>query len=305
MSHESIIQLMIDKGYSDLVGGGDPRDNGELNLAILNKYYSLNEISSVLDYGCGCGRLALPLLEQMQGAGKYVGIDIIPDLIDFCISEISTIYSNSQFIRVDAQNSHYSKWLNNIRSNDYNLAHLAETECQSYSLITAFSVFTHMPKREMALNLNLLSNLLQPNGKIILSMFLINSFTHSCIESGISMISFNRNSFKLNQHIFYADQKDPMAAVGVTEDFLFDIASESGLTVTDIHYGRWRGRPSELSFQDVVVLGKAAHLPDNFNAKRYLDMNSDLPWSPESPSGLLDAKLHYLHHGYYEGRRSK
>src|ERR1051325_8087859 len=61
------------------VVGGNFDVLGFLELETL-KYFGLEKSFYIIDVGCGSGRLAKPLSEFLEG--KYLGIDIIPELVD-------------------------------------------------------------------------------------------------------------------------------------------------------------------------------------------------------------------------------
>lgn len=300
--HSIIREKMIDSGYSELVGGGDPFENGNINLGIINKYSQINENSSILDFGCGCGRLALPLLEQMANNGRYVGVDIIPDLVNFCRIEIASVYSNSEFYQLEATNSHYSEWLKKSSPIEGHLSKLSDLGGEQFHLIVAFSVFTHLSSSELAKYFHALTELLHPGGTLLVSVFLVNSVTKKSTEDGNSAISFIRPTWRKRKE-YFADKDSEMAAVGFPEKTVIDSAAQAGLSPTNIYYGSWSGQASSSSFQDIVVLKKTARLPRNFSPGTYLSLHPDLPWDPLTKDGLDSAKLHYLNFGFYEGRR--
>jgi SAM-dependent methyltransferase len=60
--------------------GGEFEAIGILELETL-KYFGLKEDDYVVDVGCGSGRLAQPLSQHLKGG--YLGIDIVPDLVDY------------------------------------------------------------------------------------------------------------------------------------------------------------------------------------------------------------------------------
>ena len=132
---ELITAKMIEKGYAELVGGGDPIANGDLNLALLKRLLSLSRDMHILDFGCGCGRLALPLLEYLNGSGHYLGIDIIHELVQFCREEITPHYSNSEFLQLAASNSHYKKWVSNFNPPEFGVKSLDSVANESFDLI--------------------------------------------------------------------------------------------------------------------------------------------------------------------------
>jgi SAM-dependent methyltransferase len=63
--------------------GGQFEAFGILERAILIQY-GLKPGDYVVDVGCGSGRLAKPLSEFLRG--PYLGIDVVPDLVDFARS---------------------------------------------------------------------------------------------------------------------------------------------------------------------------------------------------------------------------
>src|SRR5439155_15208886 len=60
--------------------GGEFEAFGILERDLLVQY-GLQPAGHVIDVGCGSGRLAKPLSEYLRG--PYLGIDIVPDLVDY------------------------------------------------------------------------------------------------------------------------------------------------------------------------------------------------------------------------------
>src|SRR2546425_10838145 len=63
---------------------GNFRREGEEFLDYLVKLANLRPSDAVLDVGCGIGRVAVALTQFMSGAGRYEGMDIVPDAINWC-----------------------------------------------------------------------------------------------------------------------------------------------------------------------------------------------------------------------------
>src|SRR6185295_9797404 len=61
-----------------LAVGGDFDAIGQVLRATLI-HHGLQKQDYVIDVGCGSGRLAKPLSEYLEG--KYLGIDVVPDLL--------------------------------------------------------------------------------------------------------------------------------------------------------------------------------------------------------------------------------
>lgn len=64
----------------EIAVGGQFEAYGIIERAILLQY-GLQPDHYVIDVGCGSGRLARPLAEHLRG--RYLGIDIVPDLVNY------------------------------------------------------------------------------------------------------------------------------------------------------------------------------------------------------------------------------
>jgi len=102
-------------------------------------------VETILDWGCGTGRVTRHLGNYFPEAG-ITGIDANPACIDWLQDNIP---------HIDWQLGSY-QLVNKISSN-------------SFDLIIALSVLTHLPASEQANWLNKLYSLLQPQGLVLLS----------------------------------------------------------------------------------------------------------------------------------------
>src|SRR6516225_1529805 len=84
---------------SEVVGGGDPKEiaNGIVDLIRTN--IGLKPSAAILDVGCGCGRIAAGVAEQVNTKATYTGIDIVPGLVEFARKHITSRYPNFKFYR--------------------------------------------------------------------------------------------------------------------------------------------------------------------------------------------------------------
>src|SRR5471032_1693123 len=65
----------------DGVGGGDFTAVGQEFFRHFTDIGGLKPEHRVLDVGCGCGRMAVPLIPFLTGTGEYHGFDIVPAAI--------------------------------------------------------------------------------------------------------------------------------------------------------------------------------------------------------------------------------
>jgi len=101
---------------------------------------------SVVDLGCGSGRLSSALTKQLGGSIEYLGIDVVQDLLDYAAPRAAPNYRfvlNAE-LRFPAPE-------------------------QSADFVTAFSVFTHLHAHETFAYLVDARRILRPGGTIVFS----------------------------------------------------------------------------------------------------------------------------------------
>ena len=124
--------------------GGDFEAVGQLEYALLLQY-GLEKTHTVIDVGCGSGRLGFQLREYLDG--KYIGIDIMKELFT---------YAESKCKRPDWE--------------FYEAPGLSIPENSDFAdFICFFSVFTHLLHEESYKYLEEAARVIKPKGKIIIS----------------------------------------------------------------------------------------------------------------------------------------
>ena len=117
-------------------------------------HHGLRTHDYVIDVGCGSARLAKPLAEYL--AGDYLGIDVVPELID---------YARRLVPRPD--------WRFKIASG----LTIPEQD-EKADMVCFFSVFTHLLHDESFIYLREAKRVLRPGGKIVLSFLDFRIDTH-------------------------------------------------------------------------------------------------------------------------------
>jgi methylase of polypeptide subunit release factors len=72
-----------------LVGDRDFAAIGKSLVSYSRSVGGLQPWHRVLDIGCGCGRVAIPLTHFLNGHGSYDGLDIVPAAVDWCNRSIN------------------------------------------------------------------------------------------------------------------------------------------------------------------------------------------------------------------------
>ncbi|MBO0348931.1 class I SAM-dependent methyltransferase [Phormidium pseudopriestleyi FRX01] len=202
----------------------------------------------VLDVGCGVGRMAVPLTQYLSDRGSYEGFDIVESGITWCQSVISPRYPNFQFQRADLYNQYYNPTGQEQASN-YRFPY----SDNRFDFVFLTSVFTHILPEGIENYLREISRVIKPGGQALVTAFLLNEDSLSCLKSGLSTLDFT----EIFETYRFADEKFPESAVAYEERFFLELAEQFGLRVNPpIHYGSWCGREDFLSVQDILLLGK-------------------------------------------------
>ena len=89
----------------NLTGGGPATFEviSRHHIDVLKKYMDLQPSHTVLEIGCGIGRDAIPFLEILGPSGRYWGVDIIKDSIDWCQANITDRNPRFNFIHYNVK----------------------------------------------------------------------------------------------------------------------------------------------------------------------------------------------------------
>ncbi|MBV9392756.1 MAG: class I SAM-dependent methyltransferase [Verrucomicrobia bacterium] len=132
----------LDEAMS-LAVGGNYEEFGNVEADIM-LYAGLKNGMSLLDFGCGSGRLASVLGRSTKI--DYTGIDVVQPLLDYAKSRSP---------------AHYRFLLNRSLS--------MPTGDNAHDFVSAFSVFTHLLPAESYIYLEDIKRTLKPDGKLVFS----------------------------------------------------------------------------------------------------------------------------------------
>ena len=229
------------------VGDGDYRAIGAEFLARLIADASLTPHDTVLDIGCGVGRLAMPLTQFLE-TGSYDGIDPVNSGIAWCKANISTIYPNMQFKHIDLQHDLYNPGGKQLTSS----IELPYSD-HGFDLICMISVLTHLEDSAILRYASEISRLLAPGGRCFATAFLMNEPARCALGKTGGLLGFNPTE---KGPIYFAIADAPLAAVAYDEDHLLELFLRHGLRRRSPgFYGNWSGRPGD-SFQDICIFEK-------------------------------------------------
>jgi len=168
----------------------------------------------VLDFGCGCGRLARQMLQQVPRPRRYTGFDLHAGMIRWCNVNLAPLASGFTFLHHDVANLGLNPgWLKRpLRP--------MPAEDESISLLIAHSVFTHVVQSHAEYYLREAARVLRPEGEIVASFFL-----------------FEKRFFPMMQdfqNALYINIGDPTNAVIFDREWLQASLRELGLGVVRV-----------------------------------------------------------------------
>lgn len=239
---------------SEVVGGGDPELVAQEVVTVIEKYAKLNFDDSILDLGCGCGRIAAALTQYIDGHGHYVGIDIVPGLIDFARNFITPKYPHFNFVLLNESNKTYDSWRQT--GGEIGISKLTEAvSAQSIDLAIAVSLFTHLDYAAAVKMLTSIHHALKSDGRVFVTVFVLDAEARGGIEGGRSAFSFQQRT--ATGKLYAEKSDDPTFAVAYDGDLLEELIGSARFQVERRVQGYWsNGGPGE-SFQDVLILRKA------------------------------------------------
>jgi SAM-dependent methyltransferase len=190
---------------------------------------------SILDIGCGSGRLARHFANYVQRPGRYMGMDIQKSYVDWCQDNISAANPAFAFYHQDIYNGHYNPE-GKYEASEYRFPF----EDDSFDLIILTSVFTHLLPEDASNYLREVSRLLKPDGYCYSTWFLLGH----------------------DVEVKYLVPDVREAQVGYGFRYCVDFLERCGLTLArEPSLGAWRGEGGPIG-QDVLVLGPSSNEVD-------------------------------------------
>src|SRR5260370_25548897 len=227
--------------------GSRLQDPGQSIRAKIDSGRRVAPDSQVLDLGCGCGRIALPLTKTLSSTGAYWGLEPMESLVRWCRKRITPSFSNFQFQHCDIYNKLYNS-VGKIRPENFKLPFCSN----QFDLIVATSVFTHLTTEAVKNYSAECSRVLRQGGRMFASFFLLENGTCSP-DGGINF------SYALDPGVsMVIDPIVPEKAIAYSSDWLLSIfRSQRMQLIPPIRWGCWAGRQAAYSGQDILIFQKA------------------------------------------------
>ncbi len=174
----------------------------------------------VLDFGCGCGRLARQLMQQARPPGRYLGLDLHAGLVQWCAKNLAPAAPGFEFRHHDVFNLGF-----NPTGSRTPLAFPAGDGAAS--LLIAWSVFTHLLEADASFYLREVARVLRGDGVAVTTWLL-----------------FDKRDFPVMQEFqnaLFINDVDPTNAVYFDRDWVLRALDASGLVVSRVRPPGVRG----------------------------------------------------------------
>jgi SAM-dependent methyltransferase len=227
--------------------------------SVFHQTVGQREQLDVLDVGCGTGRLSIAAAPLLGASGRYVGVDINADDINFCRRHYQD--PRISFVHLEHSNRSYAPG-QTAKFTPYPF------EDASFDLATGLSVWTHLNEADALFYGKEVARCLRPGGKAVITFFSLDEDYQRFLQDGINRPSefslrdpgkyrFDQSVDGSRDWLCPAWVPVPESAIGVTSDGLDRLQDQSGLRLLTTYRGQWKNAPG-LFFQDVLVFEKGA-----------------------------------------------
>ncbi len=228
-----------------LVGFGDFKRIGKIFEHYLVVLGHLEPQHKMLDVGCGIGRIAVPLTGYLAAPGEYWGLDVSRRGIDWCVRKITPRHPSFHFLWCDVYSKEYNP-AGSCRARDYRFPF----ETGTFDFVCAISLFTHMLRPDLERYVAEAARVTKPGGRLFATFFLLNDEARSLATDGGEGLLFPHEV----EGTWVAETRTPEAAAAHDEADVRGLLASCGFRIEEpVHYGAWCGRPSFVSYQDMIV----------------------------------------------------
>jgi len=228
------------------VGTGNFVEMGKKFLGFFTDIGDLKPTDTVVDIGCGNGRMAYPLRDFLT-EGEYYGQEIVKEGVDWCQQAYSKL-PNFHFIHADIASKRYNPD-GKYKASEYRFPF--EDSFADFVFLT--SVFTHMLASDVENYVAEMGRFTKKGGCVFVTCFLINKESESLLNAGKS-----DKHFQPFDEVSYTTKPEiPESAVAYKEPYFMKLFESNGFKLKgSVNYGRWCGREKFTAYQDIVVFTK-------------------------------------------------
>jgi SAM-dependent methyltransferase len=207
----------------DLVGGHPVELFDNPHGGLIHHGIPAAAFDSVLDVGCGCGRLARQLIQQDPQPREYVGVDLHRGMIAWCQANLAPHAEQFRFEHHDV----YNLGLNPVEDSPLVQPLPDAPSGDGYSLVQAMSVYTHMLEEQAVHYMRETRRVLRPDGIALSTWFLFDKVFFPMMQDF--------------QNALFINHVDLTNAVIFDREWLRRTAAEADLVIYEIEPPKVRG----------------------------------------------------------------
>jgi SAM-dependent methyltransferase len=204
--------------------------------------YPPERYRSVFDFGCGCGRVARQLMLQDTPPERYLGIDLHKGMIKWCRRNLTPHAPGFEF-------RHHPVYNAGFNPREKRMTAPFPAADSAFSLVTAWSVFTHLVESQVDHYLAEIARVLEPDGVFQGTWFLIDRGAFPMLWEG--------------EHGLYSNDRDPTHAALFDRDWVQERVRAAGLTIYSIDPPTVRGYHTVLRMTPTRSGVAAVEIPED------------------------------------------
>jgi len=203
--------------------------------------------ATVLEVGCGCGRLARAFANHIASGGRYHGFDLSREAIAWCRQELQPRLANFRFAFVDVQSPTFNP-TGTIAATALRFPY----PDRAFDLAVVSSVFTHMLPDAIEHYVAELARVVKRGGRCFITVFLFDRDAAAAVAKGDTIFDFRH---PVGPCLAF-DRARPEEGVACRTDWFVALLARHGFAIDSVRTGNWRRvRAYEIS-QDYVVVRK-------------------------------------------------
>ena len=202
LSYEALYEARIQATSADVAIGGGERSFdtvGGLEMAVL-KAEGLKPTDTLVDLGCGTGRLAVHAIPALSG-GRYIGIDISQSMLDTARRRVEEMVPDPAC---------QVSWIHQTTP-------VFELDARSVDVVCAFSVVNHVEHEDAYLYFKEALRVVRPGGRFVFSCLPIDTMR-------------GREVFLKSAEVDLQTRYTRIRHVATSKDFIEEVARLAGWT---------------------------------------------------------------------------
>lgn len=225
------------------VGNSDFRETGEEFRGHFHRFAGLSSQDRVLDIGCGIGRMARVLVDELAPpGGSYDGFDVVEEAIAWCREHYRGTPAPFRFAHVDLSHPGYNR-----RGAGSSETFRFPYGDDSFDLAIAVSLFTHLLDGATEHYISEAARVLAPGGRLFMTWFALDEERPPV--PGRAMASFQPT----DGAALVVDPARPEHAVSYPVGWIRRRLERHGLKLREPYQqGSWTGRAGPSS-QDILL----------------------------------------------------